>query len=294
MSIRSFTRWRQAPSITPVAMGQPLVNYMDFEHPERNDFVVVSQFRVDEPGGQAKKCILRRYANQRSEVEQPEGDEQLFRTNQFVVATTGLQARVGTITAGAEHFLESKDTAPVDKAEVAASLGKSADQLTGQELPRRWHVRPEILLDLVRHFTVFDVDGPRTVKKVARYQQYRAVVRALDRLRNGATRAEDGECDRRGGLIWHTQGSGKSLTMVFLIRAMRSDPALRRFNVVVVTDRTDLQHQLPEHRRTRWRDCAGRAGLRQGQRAARSAWPRHRDGDDPEVPGHLIHQRRRG
>jgi type I restriction enzyme R subunit len=253
------------------------INYIDFEHPERNDFVVVSQFRVDEPGGQAKKCIvpdlvlfvngiplvvveckawgpedamataigqLRRYANQRPEVEQPEGNEQLFWTNQFVVATTGLHARVGTITAGPEHFLEWKDTAPVDKAEVAASLGKPPDQLTGQELLVAGMLRPEILLDLVRHFTVFDVDGPRTVKKVARYQQYRAVVRALDRLRNGATRAEDGEFDRRGGLIWHTQGSGKSLTMVFLVRAMRSDPALRRFKVVVVTDRTDLQHQL--------------------------------------------------
>lgn len=253
------------------------INYIDFEHPERNDFVVVSQFRVDEPGGQAKKYIvpdlvlfvngiplvvveckawgpedamataigqLRRYASQRPDVEQPEGNEQLFWTNQFVVATTGLQARVGTITAGPEHFLEWKDTAPVDKADVAASLGRLPDQLTGQELLVAGALRPEILLDLARHFTVFDSDGPRTVKKVARYQQYRAVVRALDRLRHGATRAEDGEFDRRGGLIWHTQGSGKSLTMVFLVRAMRSDPALRRFKVVVVTDRTDLQHQL--------------------------------------------------
>ncbi len=253
------------------------INYVDWERPDRNDFVVVTQFRVDEPGGQAKKCIvpdlvlfvngiplvvieckawgpedamttaigqLRRYANQRPDVEQPEGNEQLFWTNQFVVGTRGMQARVGTITAGPEHFVEWKDSAPVDKEEVAASLGKPPDQLTGQELLVAGMLRPEILLDLVRNFTVFDSDGPRTVKKVARYQQYRAVVRALDRLRNGGTRAEDGEFDRRGGLIWHTQGSGKSLTMVFLVRAMRSDPALRRFKVVVVTDRTDLQHQL--------------------------------------------------
>ena len=254
------------------------INFIDFQHPERNDFVVVSQFRVDEPGGQAKKYVvpdlvlfvngiplvvveckawgpedamatavgqLRRYANQRPEVGLPEGNEQLFWTNQFVVATTGFQARVATITSGPEHFLEWKDTAPVDMRDVAAALDKNPNELTGQELLVAGTLRPEILLDLVRHFVVFDVDDEgRTIKKVARYQQYRAVVRALDRLRTGATRADDGEFDRRGGLIWHTQGSGKSLTMVFLVRAMRSDAALRRFKVVVVTDRTDLQRQL--------------------------------------------------
>jgi type I restriction enzyme R subunit len=66
----------------------------------------------------------------------------------------------------------------------------------------------------------------RTVKVVARYQQYRAVHRAIERLSTGRTRAQDGESDRRGGIIWHTQGSGKSLTMVFLVRAMRTHQAL--------------------------------------------------------------------
>ena len=105
---------------------------------------------------------------------------------------------------------------------------------------------PERLLDLVRHFTLFMPVDARTVKVVARYQQYRAVHRALERLTTGATRAEDGESDRRGGIVWHTQGSGKSLTMVFLVRAMRTPPDLGRFKVVVVTDRTDLQRQLSE------------------------------------------------
>ena len=58
--------------------------------------------------------------------------------------------------------------------------------------------------------------------------------------------AQDGEHDRRGGLVWHTQGSGKSLTMVFLVRKMRSRPAAARFKVVVVTDRKDLEKQLSE------------------------------------------------
>jgi len=70
------------------------------------------------------------------------------------------------------------------------------------------------------------------------------VTRAVERLKSGKTRREDGEADRRGGIVWHTQGSGKSLSMVFLVRKLRTDPALRRFKVVVITDRKDLQAQL--------------------------------------------------
>ena len=88
---------------------------------------------------------------------------------------------------------------------------------------------PERLLDIVRHFTLFMETVPgRTVKIVGRYQQYRGVHKAMRRLLTGATRAEDGEADRRGGIVWHTQGSGKSLTMAFLVRAMRSHPDLEK------------------------------------------------------------------
>jgi len=87
------------------------------------------------------------------------------------------------------------------------------------------------------------VDG-RTVKIAPRYQQYRAVLKAMQRLKSKPTRLQDGEFDRRGGVIFHTQGSGKSLTMVFLVRRMRNHVDLRHFKVVFVTDRTDLQDQL--------------------------------------------------
>ncbi|MFZ1642314.1 MAG: DEAD/DEAH box helicase family protein [Candidatus Contendobacter sp.] len=81
------------------------------------------------------------------------------------------------------------------------------------------------------------MDG-KTRKVVARYQQFRAVHNAIARLRRG--------CEPRGGVIWHTQGSGKSLSMVFLVRKLRMTPRLNRFKVVVVTDRTDLEQQLRE------------------------------------------------
>jgi type I restriction enzyme, R subunit len=254
------------------------VKLIDFDHPERNDFLAISQFRIDEPSGQSKQFVvpdvvlfvngiplvvieckspdivdpmaeginqLRRYANQR-DLGMPEGNEELFWPNQFVISTYGDRARVGTFTAGPEHFLEWKDAAPLSRDDLAQQLGKPAAELTGQELLVAGMLAPANLLDLVRHYTLFAEVSGRRIKIVARYQQYRAVLKALNRLRSGKTRLDDGEHDRRGGLIWHTQGSGKSLTMVFLVRAMRSDPALRAFKVVVITDRTDLEKQLSE------------------------------------------------
>lgn len=250
------------------------VQFIDWKHPERNDFLVVNQFRVDEPGGQGHKYIapdlvlfvngiplvvieakspgvvepmvkaitqLRRYANQRGS-DQPEGNERLFYTSQFVVATCFEKALVGTFTSEEEHFAEWKTTEPATEADVCVSLGMTA--LSSQERLVAGMLAPERLLDLARHFTLFMQAGPRTVKVVARYQQYRAVHRALERLTTGATRSQDGESDRRGGIVWHTQGSGKSLTMVFLVRAMRTNSRLVRFKVVVVTDRSDLEDQL--------------------------------------------------
>jgi type I restriction enzyme, R subunit len=107
-------------------------------------------------------------------------------------------------------------------------------------------LRPAHLLDLIRNFSVFQqVDG-KTRKVVARYQQFRAVHKAVLRLQEGRTRARGAARDERGGIIWHTQGSGKSLSMVFLVRKMRMMARLNRFKIVVVTDRTDLEGQLRE------------------------------------------------
>lgn len=256
------------------------IHYIDWEHPERNDFCVVNQYRVDCPPGfnRGKAFIvpdlvllvngiplvvieckspsapeplaeavdqLRRYSNQRKaagEVADNEGNEALFHTNQLLVVTSFDEARVGTIGAGFRHYAAWKTTAPDTEEAVAARLGKA--RLSEQERLVAGMLTPANLLDLVRHYMLFmDVDGA-TVKTVCRHQQFRAVTRAIKRLKTGKTRAEDGEHDRRGGIVWHTQGSGKSLTMVFLIRKLRTDPLLRRFKVVVVTDRSDLEKQL--------------------------------------------------
>ncbi len=249
------------------------VRFIDFEHPERNEFLVVNQFRVDVPGSphyiipdvvlfvngiplvviECKSPAatnpmaegitqLLRYSNQREGSTTDEGAERLFHYNQFLVSTFFYEARVGTISASYEHYLEWKDTSPVPMAQVAADLG--VERPSSQQMLVAGMLRPAHLLDLVQNFTLFQTSGGKLIKIVARYQQFRAVQEAIRRLRTGQTRAQHGTQDGRGGIIWHTQGSGKSLTMVFLVRKLRTLPELRRFKVVVVTDRIDLEKQL--------------------------------------------------
>ncbi|MFN9622511.1 MAG: type I restriction endonuclease subunit R [Cyanobacteriota bacterium] len=258
------------------------VSFIDWDHPENNTFRAVNQFALQCPAGRADRTIipdlvlfvngiplvvveaksptttaplekaidqLQRYGNRRRGlgiVDGDEGNEELFHYAQFQIATCFEQARVGTFTALACHYLAWKDTSPTPMARVAESLGKTVEQLSEQETLIAGMLQPATLLDIVRHFTLFMEVGGRTIKAVCRYQQFRAVQLATQRLLTGKTRPRDGEYDRRGGIIWHTQGSGKSLTMVFLIRKIRSIPELRSFKVVAVTDRRDLEKQLAE------------------------------------------------
>lgn len=259
--------------------GQTL-RFIDWEVPANNVFTVVNQFKVKCPPGHdsAKGHVipdlvlfvngiplvvvecksrtvpeglsdavdqLRRYHDQRfleNEVEEHEGAPALFATSQFLVASNFDEARVGTIGASFAHYLSWKTVAPQREAEVAIKLGEA--DLSAQQRLISGMLMPANLLDIVRHYTLFMNNGGQEIKLVCRYQQYRGVTRAVERLKHGKTRREDGESDRRGGIVWHTQGSGKSLSMVFLVRKLRTDPTLRRFKVVVITDRKDLQAQL--------------------------------------------------
>ena len=110
-------------------------------------------------------------------------------------------------------------------------------EITGQDRLLYALCRPERLIELARQFTVFDEGG--TVRKIARYQQYFAIQRTMERIR-----VKDAEGRRRGGVIWHTQGSGKSLTMVMLAKALALDPVILNPRIVLVTDRIDLDEQI--------------------------------------------------
>ncbi len=260
------------------------IRYIDWDTPANNRFTVVNQYRVDCPPGfnSGKAFIvpdlvllvngmplvvveckspsvqeplaeavdqLRRYSNQRRaafEVDDNEGNEALFATTQLLVASSFDEARVGCIGAAFEHYAQWKTVVGPDglgsEIDAAHSLGKTG--LSEQERLIAGLLKPAHLLDVVKNFMLFMQTGGQTIKSICRYQQYRAVNRAIARLKTGRTRLEHGEHDQRGGIIWHTQGSGKSLTMVFLVRKMRAEAQLRRFKVIVVTDRKDLQGQL--------------------------------------------------
>ncbi len=178
----------------------------------------------------------------------------LFATNAALVISDGLQARLGALGAGQEWF---KPWRTIDgQADAPAGLAQLEVLLAGVFAPRRF-------LDLVRFFVVFDdAGGGKVVKKMAGYHQYHAVNAAVEETLRAARytalpRAAEAEGaygagrpaggapgDRRVGVVWHTQGSGKSLTMAFYAGRIILDPAMANPTIVVLTDRNDLDDQL--------------------------------------------------
>ena len=258
------------------------VQYIDYDHPERNDFLIINQFRVDPPWAVGEKDYsipdivlfvngiplvvieckdtdatdpmhegihqLLRYSNQH-DSEKEEGVERLFWYNQLMIATFWYKAKAGSIGAAPEHYLEWKKAVPLAAGafptnEIPAASPGAA--VTAQQILAAGMLHPLHLLDIVRNFILFKDNSGQRLKIIPRYQQFLAVNKTIHHLQTGQTREMHGEQDQRGGIIWHTQGSGKSLTMVFLVRKMRTLIDLRRFKVVVVTDRIDLEDQLRE------------------------------------------------
>lgn len=235
------------------------VHIIDFENPENNEFLCTNQFKVSGINQNIIPDIilfvnglplvvieckspyitnpmeagidqLLRYANRRT-PENDEGAEKLFHYNQMMVSTHRDKARVGTITSRMEHYLEWKDPYPLTVEQVGAAEASQDVLIAGL-------FGKENFLDILQNFTVFEpVDG-RIIKKIPRYQQFRAVHKTIERIKTGETRRD------KSGIIWHTQGSGKSLTMVFLTVKMRRDPELRDYKLVFLTDRTQLDEQL--------------------------------------------------
>ncbi len=195
--------------------------------------------KVEEPIAEAIDQ-LQRYGELRGAAG--EGSPELFFYNQFVVATSRLHAKFGTITTKSEkHFYRWTDPWPATLDAVAAQTGTSAGSPSDQARLVAGMCTRENLLSLLRSFTLFATDERGQAQKiVGRYQQLRAVQKTLNRLEHGGNAAE------RSGIVWHTQGSGKSLTMMFLVRELRRRPALADWKIVFVTDRTQLEQQLGE------------------------------------------------
>lgn len=261
-----------------------LVKLIDFEHWDNNSFVAINQFRVVTPGGPREGIIpdivlfinglpvivveckdvdvsdplseginqIQRYSNTRNDdFGIKEGEEKLFHYNLFSISTHGEEARFGTITGGFEYYLNWKDIFPEEYKTIDVSQysdeertryrlnGLHKEPQVRQEVVIHGMLNKEILLDIMRHFTVFKpFDSGFIAKIICRYQQYRAVGKIIERLRQGGSGKE------RSGVVWHTQGSGKSLTMIFLIRKLRSLSDLKDLKVIMLVDRNDLEDQL--------------------------------------------------
>lgn len=245
----------------------PTVRFVDFNHRDNNRFIAVCQFKVRILGTEhhifpdivlflnglpvvvieckspkVKDAIpeaidqILRYSEQRG--FKGEGSSPLFYYNQIVMATCRQEAKFGTITThNKNQFFRWADPYPrtVDELEHGSSGPNDQQRLVAGMLDR------DNLLDLIRTFTLFSVnDKGETIKIVGRYQQFRAVKLAVKRLLEGQSPRE------RSGIIWHTQGSGKSLTMMFMVREMYQHPQLSHWKVVFVTDRSQLEQQLSE------------------------------------------------
>jgi type I restriction enzyme R subunit len=245
----------------------PTVRFIDFKHRDNNSFIAVCQFKVrilgtehhiipdivlflnglpvvvveckspkvKEPVPEAIDQLLR-YSEQRG--AKGEGSVSLFFYSQFLIVTCRQEAKFGTITTHSEkHFYRWSDPYPrsVNDLEHGNSSPNDQQRLVAGMLDR------DNLLDIIRTFTLFSTnDKGETIKIVGRYQQFRAVKLAVKRLLEGKSPRE------RSGIIWHTQGSGKSLTMMFMVREMYQHPTLAKWKVVFVTDRAQLEQQLSE------------------------------------------------
>lgn len=228
-----------------------IVKIVDFVHPQNNDFLAVNQLTIVN-GDYTKRPDIVLFVNGlpvvvielKNSTNETVGVEdgyhqletykmripQLFTFNEVLVTSDGINTKAGSLTANYDRFMtwRSKD----GQTESSSSLASLDVLIHGM-------LNPETLLDLIRYFVLFQDDGKGHLSKIlAAYHQYYAVNKAVDR----ALLASSGQGDGKGGVIWHTQGSGKSLTMVFFsgkLIQMLNNPTL-----VVVTDRNDLDNQL--------------------------------------------------
>jgi type I restriction enzyme R subunit len=258
---------------------------IDFESPLHNEFLVVNQFTIVENGVNKRPDIilfvnglplvvieLKNATDDKTTIQSAFRQietykamiSSLFTFNAFSVISDGLEAKAGTISAGLSRFMAWKTSDGVKEA---------SKQISQLETLIKGMLQPSVLLDLVRHFVVFekfkkeDADGivtVQTVKKLAAYHQYYAVNRAVESTKRasgfvskqtignllnespesyglpGVKNQPEG--DRKGGVVWHTQGSGKSLSMVFYTGKIVL--ALDNPTILVITDRNDLDDQL--------------------------------------------------
>lgn len=235
------------------------LKYIDFEHPEKNIWQVTDEFSVERSNGQYSRPDIVILCNgiplvvvecKKSSIDilegvlqnvrnmQPDYIPQLFKYAQLVMAVKPEKVLYGTAGTPAEYFVEWREDA--DSVEWQQDLCRKCSpdgQITEQDRICVSLLEPNRLLDIIRYFVLYD----NNIKKVCRHQQYFAVNKTMDRI-NGKDKAES-----QGGVIWHTQGSGKSLTMVMLVKKIQIDKAAENPRFIVITDRKNLDKQIKDN-----------------------------------------------
>jgi type I restriction enzyme R subunit len=230
----------------------PRLRVVDFDRPDENDWVVVNQFTIVEGPVQRRPDLivflsglpvaileLKNPADEDATAQAAYDQLQtyklqlptLFGYNELLVASDGVVARIGTLSASWERFqpwrtVDGQAVAGAGELELMTLLAGVFDKAR--------------LLDLLQHFIVFQDERAGVVKKLAGYHQVGAVREAVGQT----VRATRPGGDRKVGVVWHTQGSGKSLTAAFYAGRIIAEPAMENPTVIVITDRNDLDGQL--------------------------------------------------
>ncbi len=226
---------------------------IDFINPENNDWLAVNQLTVI--GSQERHPDIIIYINGLPfavlELKNPADEDatirkafdqlqtykkdisSLFTTNEFLIISDGTEALIGSLSAKWERFMPWRTIA-------GEKFGfKGIPEL---ETMLKGIFNKERFLDIIKYFIVFNIDEAEITKKIAAYHQYHSVNKAVE----STTKAASTGGDKRAGVIWHTQGSGKSLTMAFYSGKVIQNEAMSNPTIVVLTDRNDLDNQLFE------------------------------------------------
>lgn len=227
------------------------IKYIDFEHPENNDFYVTEEFSVLRMNGKdyARPDIVLfingiplavieckdasvpiiQAISQNIRNQKPDYIPQLFKFIQIVMAANKNETKYATC-GTPDKFWSTWNEQYVEKQNELLNKTVIGRQVTKQDRDIISLFEKERFLELIKDFIIFEAGK----KKICRYQQYFAVKAMLERIKH----------DKKGGVVWHTQGSGKSITMVYITKKLMEDKEIQNPQVVIVTDRVDLDKQI--------------------------------------------------
>ena len=232
------------------------VRLVDWSDASRNEFWAVNQFTIKGPHHTRRPDIilfvnglplvlieLKNPADEAADIWKAYDQIQtykeqipdVFQYNEVLVISDGTEARLGSLSANAERFLQWRTIDGVN-------LDPLGDFNELQTLVRG-ALDPKYLLDYLRYFVLFEDDG-QLVKKIAGYHQYHAVRAAIEHVVTASRPDSPAQVQGKGGVVWHTQGSGKSITMTCFAARVMQEPEMANPTIVVITDRNDLDGQL--------------------------------------------------